>query len=227
MTKVRRFAQYLYNTNASNSPVFTYVNFCGACSQQIEGNHRVYTPEMLVAEYDTPSPGESSVHNRMRLGDAEYVRFKLCPYCGAEFDDEWWVRPMLENARVIDHFQKPGWHAGDQHEFRGDGPGCIEHHYLSVSGGSELCWCDPIATPSIDGCTIVHNSDLRYEEVMEARKTAAEIAQRAEIESFERRYAERSGVTVEFLHEHGRFGAVCDYDCDYEDCEGFYMAHAE
>lgn len=43
------------------------------------------------------------------------------------------------------------------------------------------------------------------------------------IEQFERAYAGRSGVTVDFLHQHGRFGAPCD--CDEPDCEGFQMMH--
>jgi hypothetical protein len=38
-------------------------------------------------------------------------------------------------------------------------------------------------------------------------------------EEFERRYAERSGMTVEGLRELGRVVRPCD--CDYEDCEGW------
>jgi hypothetical protein len=42
---------------------------------------------------------------------------------------------------------------------------------------------------------------------------------------FERGYAKRSGVTVKWLHTHGRRAAPCD--CDYEGCEGWQMDHIE
>lgn len=45
------------------------------------------------------------------------------------------------------------------------------------------------------------------------------------VEQFEREYAERSGVTVEFLRQWGRHGELCD--CDEEICEGFQMAHSD
>ena len=32
-------------------------------------------------------------------------------------------------------------------------------------------------------------------------------------------------VTVDWLHENGRYGATCD--CGWEDCEGFQMAYRE
>jgi len=44
-------------------------------------------------------------------------------------------------------------------------------------------------------------------------------------EEFAERYAECSGVTVEWLRKHGREAAPCD--CDYEECEGWQMAHVE
>lgn len=44
-------------------------------------------------------------------------------------------------------------------------------------------------------------------------------------DEFEKQYADRSGVTVEFLHEHGRFGKPCD--CDEEICQGWQMTHAD
>lgn len=43
--------------------------------------------------------------------------------------------------------------------------------------------------------------------------------------AFERAYAERSDVTVTWLHEHGRFAVRCA--CDESDCEGFAMASTE
>ena len=42
-------------------------------------------------------------------------------------------------------------------------------------------------------------------------------------EDFARAYAERSGVTVEWLKRRGREARPCD--CDSEDCEGWQMAH--
>lgn len=52
---------------------------------------------------------------------------------------------------------------------------------------------------------------------------------RPAIEAFEQRYAERSGVTVDFLHAHGRFGWVCSHaeqdECDAAGGEGFEMLH--
>ena len=43
-------------------------------------------------------------------------------------------------------------------------------------------------------------------------------------EEFERDYAERSGVTVEWLREHR---TVRPCDCDYEKCEGWQMVSHE
>jgi hypothetical protein len=43
------------------------------------------------------------------------------------------------------------------------------------------------------------------------------------IEAYELAYAERSKVSVEFLHRNGRFGAPCD--CGDELCDGFQMMH--
>lgn len=42
-------------------------------------------------------------------------------------------------------------------------------------------------------------------------------------EQFEAAYAARSGVTVEFLHQHGRWAEPCD--CGTETCEGWAMGH--
>jgi hypothetical protein len=43
------------------------------------------------------------------------------------------------------------------------------------------------------------------------------------IEEFERQYAERAGVTVEYLHSIGRYGETCA--CGAKECEGFAMGH--
>lgn len=45
------------------------------------------------------------------------------------------------------------------------------------------------------------------------------------LEEFEAAYAERSGVTVEWLHGHGRYGAPCD--CEEPLCEGWQMLFRE
>jgi len=42
-------------------------------------------------------------------------------------------------------------------------------------------------------------------------------------DEFEQGYAKRSKVTVEWLHEHDRFGLPCY--CEQEGCEGWQMAH--
>lgn len=41
--------------------------------------------------------------------------------------------------------------------------------------------------------------------------------------AFERWYAENSGVTIEWLHEHGRYGKPCD--CGESECTGWQMAY--
>ena len=43
------------------------------------------------------------------------------------------------------------------------------------------------------------------------------------LREFEEGYAQRSEVTVEWLHEHGRYGVPCD--CGEELCEGWQMLH--
>jgi len=40
---------------------------------------------------------------------------------------------------------------------------------------------------------------------------------------FEAAYAERSGVTVEWLHQQGRYAEPCDCGDDF--CEGWAMGH--
>jgi hypothetical protein len=44
-------------------------------------------------------------------------------------------------------------------------------------------------------------------------------------DEFEQGYAARSGVTVEWLHAHGREGRPCD--CGEDGCDGWQMAHIE
>jgi hypothetical protein len=42
-------------------------------------------------------------------------------------------------------------------------------------------------------------------------------------DEFEQMYAKRSGVTVEWLHDHNRIGLPCS--CGINGCEGWQMAH--
>jgi len=42
-------------------------------------------------------------------------------------------------------------------------------------------------------------------------------------DEFEEGYAERSKVTVEWLHDRGRFGVPCD--CGEDECMGWQMKH--
>lgn len=42
-------------------------------------------------------------------------------------------------------------------------------------------------------------------------------------DEFEAAYAARSGVTVEFLHQHGRYAEPCE--CRAHVCEGWAMGH--
>lgn len=55
------------------------------------------------------------------------------------------------------------------------------------------------------------------------------VRQRSEwltsVERFAKEYAERSGVTVEWLKEHGREARECD--CEEEGCEGWQMAYVD
>jgi hypothetical protein len=42
-------------------------------------------------------------------------------------------------------------------------------------------------------------------------------------EEFEQAYAQRSGVTVEYLHQHGRYAAPCR--CGGTGCDGWALGH--
>ena len=42
-------------------------------------------------------------------------------------------------------------------------------------------------------------------------------------DEFEKGYAERSGVTVKWLHDHNKFGVPCD--CGEEGCHGWQMKY--
>lgn len=42
-------------------------------------------------------------------------------------------------------------------------------------------------------------------------------------DQFEEKYATRSNVTVQFLHDHGRYAEPCE--CGEKICEGWQMKH--
>ena len=56
-----------------------------------------------------------------------------------------------------------------------------------------------------------------------AANTQNETSETAKVtlSAFEQQYAERSGVTVEWLHAHDQFGAPCD--CEDPSCSGWQM----
>lgn len=152
---VLRYAQYLHPTG---STVYTNHEYCGSCRQHLETPYaHSKTPETDEA-YNN---GERGSFELGRHEDFGYIRF--CPWCGIEFEDEWWKDRTIQNERVIDHYCNPGTHKGDTHEFRGDGPDCYVNHWLGVSGGDRVCWCDPEIEPGLMGCVIRHR-DVSYED---------------------------------------------------------------
>jgi hypothetical protein len=151
-------------------------HFCGSCRRGIGGVYGSACygfpeyPEHIEAKNATPHGfGDLEAEK----GDLEYYRF--CPWCGAEFEDEWWKNRVIQNERAIDHYRNPGWHKGDTHEFRGSGPDCMAHHWLGVSGGDKLCWCDPDVEPGVLGCVIRHR-DASWDDYIAAEKARREQA---------------------------------------------------
>lgn len=160
-------AYYEYVGRDSQS-VYGTRHFCGNCRKDIGG---VYGS----ACYGFPGfPEDLEAKNERGLGfdlsrrnDRPLEYYAFCPWCGASFDDEWWRNATIRNERVIDHYRNPGTHKGDTHEFRGSGPDCMNHHWLSVSGGDAICWCDPEVEPGLMGCVIRHQ-DRSYEDYVAA-----------------------------------------------------------
>lgn len=159
---VLRYHEYLGRSNQRYSSRY----FCGACRRGIGGVYGSACygfpeyPEDLEAKNDSEH-GLASSNSPGRALD--YYAF--CPWCGVQFAEEWWKDRTIQNERVIDHYQNPGTHKGDTHEFRGADPECMAGHWLGVSGGDKVCWCDPDVEPGIMGCVIRHQ-DKRYEDVM-------------------------------------------------------------
>lgn len=176
-------------TNSTRVPVLSYHEymgrdgqtvhgtrvFCGACRRGLGGvygsayfGYPEY-PEDIEAKNDSPH-GLLPLKSGRELGlELEY--FAFCPWCGAAFEDEWWKNKVVQNERAIDHYQNPGTHKGDTHEFRGDRPDCFVNHYLGVSGG-QVCWCDPEIEPGLMGCVIRHR-DVSYDDYLARSQEAA------------------------------------------------------
>lgn len=155
--------QYHKYLNPDSSTVYSTRYFCGSCRRDLSG---VYggacygypgTPEDLEAENATTASARS-----WQPHDEPLQYYAFCPWCGVEFADEWWKDRTIQNERVIDHYQNPGTHKGDTHEFAGD---YMLNHWLGVSGGDRVCWCDPEVVPGLMGCVILHQ-DKRFEDVM-------------------------------------------------------------
>lgn len=157
-----------YVGGRDSQTVYTTHHYCGACRQHMDSCYAFPKyPEQLEAENEADGL-DRWTHERNKQ-PLEYIRF--CPWCGVQFEDEWWKARTIQNERAIDHYQNPGTHKGDTHEFTGS----VEHHWLSVSGGSRLCWCDPEVEPGIMGCVIRHQ-DKRYEDVMAVEREMSDDA---------------------------------------------------
>ena len=164
---VLHYARYL---GSDGNSVYNYQDFCGACRQHLPSPYEFpKEPEALEDEGDWHSFGD---------GDRELAYFSYCPWCGVEFNDKWWRGQPIQNERVIDHYENPGTHKGDTHQFCGDGPDCINGHWLGTTG-TEVCWCDPEVIPSLMGCVIKHQNK-NYEQVMAHRREIAEAEDEAE-----------------------------------------------
>lgn len=152
---VRAFHRYA--ERASDKALGT-VFFCGRCELDLGGigGHDYYGAPQTISEFLEEMQAELR-RSYQELPDSRWIYYRFCPWCGLEFPEEWRNAPV-ENDRVIDHFRRPGWHRGDTHEF----VGTFEQHWLSVSGGDELCWCEPTVTPGIAGCVIRHTA-IDYE----------------------------------------------------------------
>lgn len=167
---VLTYNQYV---GGSESPmVYSKRHFCGACSRGIGGVYgsACYGFPEYPEDLETKNNSTACWMPAKQKEPLEYYAY--CPWCGVSFANEWWRDRTIQNERVIDHYQSPGTHKGDTHEFRGSGPECMAGHWLAVSGGSEVCWCEPEIEPGIMGCVIRHQ-DKRYEDVVALRQEMA------------------------------------------------------
>lgn len=172
---------YKYVGGPGSQSVYSTRYFCGSCRRGIGGVHGSACygfpeyPEDLEAENES---GRGSIDRISRNSERSLEYFSFCPWCGIAFEDEWSQDRTIQNERAIDHYQNPGTHKGDSHEFRGDGPNCMANHWLSQSGGDRLCWCDPEVEPGIMGCVIRHQ-DKDYAEVMAVEQAERDQAEAA------------------------------------------------
>jgi hypothetical protein len=155
--------------------------FCGKCGLGLGGVYGSGYYGFPKRADDVLAANETSMGfgNLRRNEDRELIYFAFCPWCGVKFVSEWWRDRTIQNERPIDHYQNPGHHKGDTHEFVSASPDpsrAMAGHYLSTTG-DELCWCGAVAEPSLLGCTIRHTS-ADYETVMAARQ--AEYAARVD-----------------------------------------------
>lgn len=148
-----RYARYM---GAQSETVYSYEEFCGACLQHLGSAllAKRYRPDDLMAENETMFGLRA--FGRSFDDQAEYCYWQFCPWCGVALGEQWQRNQPLQNERAIDHYRDPGTHAGDTHEFAGDGPDCMTGHMLA-SSGSEPCWCKPDIEPGLMGCTIRHH----------------------------------------------------------------------
>jgi len=143
VTGVRTFRQYLSDKGTA---YYSDHLFCGSCARLIRTPH----------DFER-TPADLDDRGSFPLGSCHtHLHYAFCPWCGVEFEDDWWRETIVENERAIDHYDQPGTHKGDTHEFRGSGPDCIAGHVLASSDHS-LCWCKPTVEPGILGCRIIHN----------------------------------------------------------------------
>lgn len=154
---VLRYRQYLA---PKGTAYYTDNLYCGSCRQHLGA---AYQHEKTIESDEAHNEGERGA---WAIPDEplNYVRF--CPWCGIEFEDEWWRDRTVQNERVVDHYVNPGTHKGDTHEFQGFQP---TNHWLAVSGGDRVCWCDPEIEPGLMGCVIRHK-DADYDEYVKARE---------------------------------------------------------
>lgn len=136
--------------------VYNQQFFCGSCRQVLQSPYmHPFEPDDLEAE-NNRGLGEPTIWAHERGGLAY---FAFCPWCGVEFEDEWWRDRTIQNERAIDHYRNPGTHKGDTHEFRSpasDGePTWMTGHWLGTTD-HRVCWCEPDVEPGIMGCVIRH-----------------------------------------------------------------------
>lgn len=144
MSGVRTFRQYLTGEGIAH---YSDHFFCESCDRLVKETFgSVLTPDDLDGRGSFPFDG-----------DREYEHISYCPWCGVALEDEWWRETIVENERAIDHYDCPGTHKGDTHEFRGSSPDCMARHILVTTDPSFICWCDPTVEPDILGCRIIHN----------------------------------------------------------------------